>query len=306
MKSLICLALVLNMAALSCRGASADAKDPSAASSNPPQQEFSQGLLWKVQKPGKRPSYVFGTIHLSDRRVTNLPPAVRKALSRSKSFALEMAVAGDSAEKYLAGTMLSSGMSLKQVAGEGLSNRAVELMRKRGTPAETTAKMKPWAVMQELIQPENKTGDILDRVIYQEALRRGKPVHPLEKIEEQIAAFDAMPLPAQIGLLKGIIENQPRIPELIEKLIAAYLARDLAELWEADLDFMRRSRNETRHTEAFVEKVLDDRSERMKGSMLPYLAQGRAFIAVGAAHLYGEKGVLSLLQKEGYSVKRVY
>lgn len=306
MKSLISLAFVLAVAALSCQVASAGAKDPSPPSSDLPQREFSQGLLWKVQKPGAKPSYVFGTVHLSDKRLARLPGAVRKAISRSKSLALEMAIAEDSARKYLAATILEEGMSLRQMAGEELSARAAELMAKRGTPPETTARMKPWAVMQELIQPENKSGDILDRVIYLEALRRGKPVYSLERIEEQTAAFDAMPLNAQIGLLKGTIENQPKIPQLIEKLLTAYGARDLAELWEADLDFMRARRNETRDTDAFVEKVLDERSARMAERMLSHLKQDRVFVAVGAAHLYGGKGVLGLLRKKGYSVTRVY
>ncbi len=35
--------------------------------------KFSNAVLWKVSNAGKSPSYVFGTIHVSDPRVTNLP-----------------------------------------------------------------------------------------------------------------------------------------------------------------------------------------------------------------------------------------
>jgi len=36
------------------------------------------------------------------------------------------------------------------------------------------------------------------------------------------------------------------------------------------------------------------------------LRRGDAFVAVGALHLYGEKGVLALLAQDGYHSTRVY
>ncbi|NUS19483.1 MAG: polysaccharide biosynthesis protein GumN, partial [Mesorhizobium sp.] len=38
-----------------------------------------KGLLWKLQKPGEKPSYLFGTMHMTDTRVTTLPAAAKKA-----------------------------------------------------------------------------------------------------------------------------------------------------------------------------------------------------------------------------------
>ncbi len=55
----------------------------------PPAQKFSRGLLWRVSQPGVAPSYVFGTIHLADPRVLELPEPVTRALARSKHYYME-------------------------------------------------------------------------------------------------------------------------------------------------------------------------------------------------------------------------
>jgi hypothetical protein len=38
--------------------------------------QFTQGLLWRIEKPGITPSDLFGTIHIDDKRVTALPEPV--------------------------------------------------------------------------------------------------------------------------------------------------------------------------------------------------------------------------------------
>lgn len=48
--------------------------------------KFSNAVLWKVSKGSKQPSYVFGTIHVSDPRITNLPEPVESALNNSDIF----------------------------------------------------------------------------------------------------------------------------------------------------------------------------------------------------------------------------
>jgi len=52
--------------------------------------------------------------------------------------------------------------------------------------------------------------------------------------------------------------------------------------------------------------MLDDRNRTMVKRMIPLLQRGSAFVAVGAAHLPGEEGMLYLLEQEGYRVTRIY
>ena len=51
--------------------------------------ENGRAMLWKIERPGIPPSYLFGTVHLTDARVTALSDAVRLALDESKTVLLE-------------------------------------------------------------------------------------------------------------------------------------------------------------------------------------------------------------------------
>ena len=267
--------------------------------------KFSKGLLWKIEKTATRPSYVFGTIHLDDVRVTDLPAPVKKTFARSRSFTMEMIIDEASTQKFATSMLLDEGGDLKTLLGEPLFAKTTEVMREYGMPGEITARFKPWALMLTLITPKQKRGIIVDDVLYQEALQQHKPVHQLESVEEQISVFDGLPMEVQVGLLKQTVAHHDLIPGIVEKSTQAYLKRDLGAMWEINNSMMEDEADKNLN-DAFLQRVLYDRNTRMAERMQPRLAEGGAFIAVGALHLYGDKGVLSLLQSRGYQITRMY
>ncbi|HSF48983.1 MAG TPA: TraB/GumN family protein [Burkholderiales bacterium] len=280
-----------------------DAREAGARSSAPQQR---QGLLWKIDKPGVPPSYLFGTIHLSDERVTRVPEAVEKALERSKSYGMEMIV-DDSARAYFLHSMQAAeGQSARDLLDPELFQRAAALMREYGVPEEATARMKPWGVLLTLLVPKPGSTPVLDFRLYEEATRQGKRIYPLESIEQQVAVFDGMRLPMQIALLESAIENHAELTRVVADSIEAYLARDLERLWELNERYARDSGEAARYHKDFVERVLYRRNRHMAERISRELARGDTFVALGALHLYGDRGVLRLLEERGYRVRRVY
>ena len=267
--------------------------------------KFSKGLLWKIEKSNIRPSYVFGTIHLDDPRVTDLPAPVKETFARSRSFTMEMIIDQASANKFATSMLFDDGNDLKTLLGEPLFAKTTEVMREYGMPSEITARFKPWALMLTLILPKTRQGIIVDEVLSQQALQQHKSVHQLESVEEQISVFDGLPMEVQVGLLKHTVDHRDLIPGMMEESIKAYLKRDLGAMWEINNSMMENEADKNLN-QALLQRVLFDRNQRMAQRMQPRLAEGGAFIAVGALHLYGERGVLSLLQSRGYQVTRIY
>lgn len=56
----------------------------------------------------------------------------------------------------------------------------------------------------------------------------------------------------------------------------------------------------------FHERILDGRNRSMTEALLPVFAKGSTFVAVGARPMYGEEGILSLLERRGYTVIRLH
>jgi uncharacterized protein YbaP (TraB family) len=58
--------------------------------------------------------------------------------------------------------------------------------------------------------------------------------------------------------------------------------------------------------EKVMNQMLTRRNHRMVERMEPFFNQGRVFVAVGALHLVGDEGLISLLRQRGYTVNRIY
>ncbi|HSS46735.1 MAG TPA: TraB/GumN family protein, partial [Burkholderiales bacterium] len=127
----------------------------------------------------------------------------------------------------------------------------------------------------------------------------------LESVEEQISVFDSLPTDVQVGLLKQTVTHHDLIPGMVEKSIQAYLKRDLGAMWDINNSIMETD-TDKRFNETFLQRVLYDRNVRMVERLQPRLEEGDVFVAVGALHLYGSKGVLSLLKARGYQITRMY
>lgn len=270
-----------------------------------PAAAFTQGLLWKVERAGVRPSYLFGTIHAEDARVLNLPAAVQQAFDGAKSFTMEVLL-DDTATQQMTGRMfLPEGQDLKGLLGQALFARTSVLMLEYGMPPAGVLRMKPWLVFATLSLPKPETGLFLDRVLQANAAQQGKRVYGLETIDEQLRVFDEIALPDQIILLEEAVKNHAQLKRDLQQVIERYLARDLAGMEQLSDEESRRLGN-PRLVAEVERRLIDERNVRMAERMAPRLQEGNAFIAIGALHLPGEQGVLRLLQRRGYSVSVVY
>lgn len=281
----------------------------SASCASGPTKEFlesptSVGLLWEVKKGEASSCYVFGTIHSEDKRVTRLPNLVNKAFDEADVLALEMKLDKETSQQVLKNLYFTDGRNLRPIIGDELFARSVEAMEKKGLPKNIVNKMKPWAVFTILNMPDQQTGLFLDAILYKVAQEQGKSVYGLETAQEQTAVFDDMPITSQISLLKSTLDNMLDMNTLQDEVIEVYLSRDLDKIlalndkYEALID--------EKLAKEFTQRLVIDRNHRMVKRMLPMLQKGKCFVAVGALHLPGDEGILTLLKQRGYEVHATY
>lgn len=263
-----------------------------------------QGILWRIDGASAQPSYLLGTIHSDDARVTTLPPTVSQIFQQTDSFSGEIEMDLPSLMQASQATLLSEEENLQQLLDPALYQQTVQLLATYGMPELVVQRMKPWAAAVTLSLPQPQTGLFLDMLLYTQAASQGKRVYGLETVPEQVGAMEAIPRDMQISMLRDAVAQYDQLDQIIEQLIKAYLQRDLSAL-EAISDRAMQN-GDARVARLFESEVVVNRNHRMVERMQPRLQEGNAFIAVGALHLTGKDGLLNLLRNKGYRVSAVY
>jgi uncharacterized protein YbaP (TraB family) len=281
----------------------------------------SQGVLWKVARAGVADSYLFGTMHTPDARVLALPENARAALEDSQVVALELLIAdarsAAAAGAELAGAMmLTDGRTLDNILGAETFDTLAATLAKMGLPRFAAQRLRPWAAYlmlnfpQASLEPGAAPEPVLDQTIERLARERGARLVALETIDEQVEVFAGMAEADMVRLLERMIAVGAREGELhaylddyFKAVTELYLAGDIGgilEAWRTQLPG-----DDEALVARLIERLITRRNRTMVERMTALLDEGRAFVAVGAAHLPGEGGVINLLSEAGYTVSPV-
>lgn len=270
------------------------------------QERFTRGLLWRITKDGVAPSHVFGTIHVGDPRLGALAPEVRTAFDAATSLMLEFVPDPYARERFLEAAMYQDRRTLQDEIGAADFERAFEQLKPIGLSREFVSKLKPWGVLLNLRTAAGAEGSPVDGQLLAMARERRMPVQQIENVEEQVFTFDEFPMASQVALLRHSLEHQKELLALAESTLQAYLKRDLAGIWQLREAFSRRYPEVAAHLAVMTKRVVLDRNVVMAFRMQRLLRRGNGFVALGALHLYGDKGVLALVEDDGYRAERVY
>jgi uncharacterized protein YbaP (TraB family) len=261
-----------------------------------------QGLIFSVQRDGGPRSYLVGTMHSEDERVTGLIRYFTPLIEEVEVLAIEMVPDAVTLLAVGAATLLPPDQSLRVLVGDDQFRALSEAASDRGLSPDVLNRLKPWAAAVTLGMPASRTGRFLDMEIYLQALQLQRRIVGLETAAEQLAVFDGMAPEVQLILLAEMIKNAPQMPKQLEELTAVYLEGDL-EL----IDRFARAQYAGMPDSImrwFDDRLLAQRNERML-NRLPQLLDGASvLVAVGAMHLAGDTGLVAGLRRLGYQVER--
>lgn len=271
---------------------------------------YGQGVLWKVEREGLAPSYLFGTIHITEERILDLPAPVRAAFEGAKIAVFEVIMTDEVRMKMGREMVLTDGRNLQAILGPELFQQTAVVARRYGFEPQHLLAFKPWALALIFSLPQTElarsaAGDVpLDQMLQNEAADMGKRVLALESAEEQIALFTDIPEIEQIDMLETAVKENAKVAGVFENMVRLYLARDIEGILDA---MMEQSKTmNPKYVEKFLARFNDARNVKMAERMAPVLRQGGAFVAIGALHLGGEQGLVSLLKAQGFKVERAY
>lgn len=271
-----------------------------------------KAMHWKVSGNGlQEPSYLFGTYHLlKDQYLLKYPKTLENF---QKANAVMVEVHADSAE------MMAASMGQIMMTDEKLSNLVdssdfklivAEMQRVLGfAPVEMIEQFKPSALMMTLVtkyvddaSPEIKQyeGTVMDMYFAREAKALQKDVLSLETVQEQLdLVFNQHPYDEQANQLVTFIKKKDEMLELQKALTATYFEADLKKMLKLSEKYIEE------YESGDMAYLTDDRNLRWLPAIEEAIGRQSTFIAVGALHLPGEKGLIQLLKAKGYKVTPV-
>ena len=266
------------------------------------QKQTSNSLLWEISGNGlQQPSYLFGTIHMICKEDFLLSETAKQKFNSSKQVYLEL----DMDDPQLQMMMMQQ---LQLPSNESLKNKFDEsdfkaldsfLMKELNMNLAVFDQFKPMMVMSLLAQRVLSCAEMesYEMNFVKMATEQKKELLGLEKVEDQLAIFDAIPDSLEIRSIMNMVNDFDAQKKEFNRMSTIYKSQDLEALYQliAESPEMMGSQ----------ELLLDRRNRNWIPVMDSAMKKTSTFFAVGAGHLGGNQGVLELLRKQGYSVKPI-
>lgn len=296
-------ALIFGFVWLSCSGGKDLAKNTKGY------QTLENALLWEISgKDLKKPSYLFGTIHIIGAEDYFIPKGTLTALENSDKVFFEIDVKDMTDMGALMGIMskifMKDGMTLKELLSEDEYELVANHFKRIGIPIFMLERMKPMFLTvfaQVDFDPDGlRSGSMksYEMELYQVADKLGKTTGGLETVDFQISLFDKIPYEAQAKMLVESIKTADVENDSFKKMTEMYVSQNI----EAMVTMISEGKNEIT---GFEDDLLYQRNRNWIPVIGAEAKKQPSFFAVGAGHLAGENGVIHLLRKAGYKVRPV-
>ena len=263
-------------------------------------QDQKHKLLWRISSSeSSKISYLYGTMHLQDKRIFNFSDSLLPAIERSEVFALELHP--DSMSNFMSSGLLDSyteNIYRKILSEEEYEEVDEKFKEVNGVALDDFYTWNPLMVemsLNDIPRGENDMPNFLDGYLYSLAFSYGAEIKGLEKVVDQLPGPDSIDeQEIRTRILDIVRTTQDEYSDSVEQMIQLYASGDLDAIYEYIGEY-----------DSLDEARMTSRNNVMLTSMLKIMEDRSLFAAVGAAHLPGQNGLIKLLRDSGYTVEPV-
>lgn len=288
---------------------------------------YARSLLWRVSRDG-RTSYLFGTVHIGVTANEALGQEGRAALSRSRVVCAEVVPSNEQqqeAVRVMQGARLRDDESLRAILGDALWSKLTRQLamldpagldrfepwfalvmvigtaQSRGAPSQDPPAKRAQPSRERAAHARSERAEAvpMDDQIVQLGRARGAQVTGLETLGEALQSFARIERGSVVSMLRAFLENPAAAQAVGQGIVDEYRSENAEQSMDQLAELTRRFSPE------FARHLLDERNARWVQRLDPMLREGGVFVAVGAAHMGGERGLVRKLRSMGYDVRRV-
>ena len=266
-----------------------------------------KSCLWKVQSE-KNTVYLLGSVHILKQENYPLKKSIEQAFDDVQKLVFEIHL--DSAEtlsvqmKILSKGMYSDGSTLQENIDEETYSLVTEKAEELGLGIEQMSRFKPWFVTVTLITLKlQKLGFDpnygVDKYFFKKAKEAGKEIAGLETVEYQIDLFDSLSKMNQKDLILQTLKELDVLEEEIDDLIDAWRMGHSVKLEDMVLKSFKE------YPEIYRKFIYERNISWLPQVESLLKINKNVLVIVGAGHLLGNDGIISLLEKRGYSAEQL-
>lgn len=255
-------------------------------------------LLWRIDSRNlEHSSYLFGTMHLIQEKYWYFPNELKERIENSDKLVLEIAGLPSPSESLELIT-LDEGSFFDFFNQEQTDSIYIFLEEQLGLNKELVnlsfSNLKPFALVQ-LVTAQQFGSETQSYELSMGEIAKQKEIEliGLETAEEQIALFDNLSKNEQTEMVMDVIRTFDGYTEQLDELQALYRRQRIDSLYYL-------VQNEAENLGPTEAQLIDNRNQNWIPKIEKIIKKNKAFIAVGAAHLYGKEGIIELLKKENY------
>ena len=260
-------------------------------------------LLWKISGNGlSQHSYLYGTIHVMPKDKFSVSPKIREAFNYSAMMALEVDLNMDlKAKIQMAQEMLlPGGKAIKDYMTaedfQKLHSFCIDSLKMKKRKLKKYYRLKPFFFSSVVAQEQMGETSSYEMEFMKMAKKRKMKMIGLESIEFQLQTINKISIEDQAKMLVQEFGANPSVQ--FDEMLNLYLKEDLEGLYKVVSE-------ESDAIPEFNHNFLVVRNKNWIPVIEKNISSNSFFIAVGAAHLPGENGVIQLLRSKGYSVEPI-
>lgn len=262
----------------------------------------SHSLLWEVSGKGlEKPSYLFGTIHLICQGDFVPGDSLKAALNATDHLLLELDMTDpELMASAMKSMLMKDNKTLSDFLSPGEYTRVAKFFRdSAGFDIALMAGVKPFLLSSVVFTNIlNCPTESVEERLTNLSKAAGSGVGGLETPGEQAAIFDSIPYDKQAKLIVNLIDSLPRAKEHFRKTLELYKEQDIEKMYTSSAD-------NSFDLVGFEDIMLTQRNRKWIPSIEASARKQPTFVAVGAAHLGGEEGIVQLLRRRGYTVRPI-
>jgi uncharacterized protein YbaP (TraB family) len=272
------------------------------------------GIFYQIKTKERPTSFLFGTMHIGTPKFSELPIAVKTAISQSRIYLTESPIGNEARENVKFMTNLEEGQTLSAILRPDVYEKYQAWLNRLKVPKETQLKMEGWhptLIIGFLYKNPSETEGLerLDVAMLRLATSQSLEIRSVENSIEWRHGRKSMTNEDWSNLLNEILDEEKCLSCEKERLLYTRCTLELVRTGDTEGLFSLQEKFLSSRPGENIEneKTVGGRNQHQANNIDKLIQQQAKpmFFTVGAAHIGGPLGVVQRLRDMGYVVEQI-